>query len=83
MHVYVCCSLHTRVHTTYVRTYPLLPFPLLTSQLPVQTLLPLHYDAVSAMALWDNTLFSACGVTIKLWGMDNYRIKQVCVHACG
>ena len=48
-----------------------------SSQIPIQTLLPLHYDAVSAMALWDNTLFSACGVTIKLWGMDTCRINQV------
>ena len=46
----------------------------------MQTLLPLHYDAVSAMALWDNTLCSACGVTIKLWSMDNSRIKQVRTH---
>ena len=49
----------------------------ISSQIPIQTLLPLHYDAVSAMALWDNTLFSACGVTIKLWGMDTFRINQV------
>ena len=73
-----CAYVHTYIHT--VCTYFSSPPSLLSVQLPMQTLLPLHYDAVSAMALWDNTLCSACGVTIKLWSMDNSRIKQVRTH---
>jgi kinesin family protein 4/21/27 len=43
---------------------------------PMQTLTPPHYDAVSSMALSGDVLFSACGVTIKLWSMTNYNNIQ-------
>jgi kinesin family protein 4/21/27 len=43
---------------------------------PMQTLSPPHYDAVSSMALSGDVLFSACGVTIKLWSMTNYNNIQ-------
>ena len=40
-----------------------LPFQHL--QPPISTLFPLHYDAVSALAVYSNALFSACGVSMQ------------------
>ena len=46
-------------------------------QPPISTLFPLHYDAVSALAVYSNALFSACGVSIKQWDVANQTINKV------
>ena len=43
--------------------------------------MPPHYDAVSALAVCGRSLYSACGVTIKLWDVKRHTLELVCPPA--
>ena len=46
-------------------------------QLPQSTLSPAHYDTVSSLAVHQDTMYSACGVSIKKWDVDKRSLIQV------